>query len=158
MAGSPDSDIAKTDPLAPNGVEHRDEPVRPGLHRRTIVDRHRIRAADAEEIGRDQTAERRQPVEVGSDRGLVPQQVDRERRGGDEEQIGPAVTDDLVREVDVAVPCVNGLRDGRHAHEHATRIRVIYRCWQNRQPYDPNLHGAAQKPPTAGLSLIQEVS
>jgi len=42
-----------------------------------------------------------------------------------------------------------------HDHPHAVRIlarawiRVIYRCWQNHQPYDPNLHGAAQRPPTA---------
>jgi transposase len=37
-----------------------------------------------------------------------------------------------------------------HDHPHAIRIlarawiRVIYRCWHNHQPYDPNLHGAAQ--------------
>jgi transposase len=38
-----------------------------------------------------------------------------------------------------------------HDHPHAVRIlarawiRVIYRCWHNRQPYDPDLHGGAQK-------------
>jgi transposase len=38
-----------------------------------------------------------------------------------------------------------------HDHPHAVRIlarawiRVIYRCWHAHQPYDPNLHGAAQK-------------
>jgi transposase len=38
-----------------------------------------------------------------------------------------------------------------HDHPHAVRIlarawiRVIYRCWHTHQPYDPNLHGAAQK-------------
>lgn len=37
-----------------------------------------------------------------------------------------------------------------HDHPHAVRIlarawiRVIYRCWHDHQPYDPNLHGAAQ--------------
>ncbi len=38
-----------------------------------------------------------------------------------------------------------------HDHPHAVRILarawilVIYRCWHNHQPYDPNLHGAAQR-------------
>ena len=38
-----------------------------------------------------------------------------------------------------------------HDHPHAVRIlarawtRVIFRCWHNHQPYDPNLHGGAQK-------------
>lgn len=38
-----------------------------------------------------------------------------------------------------------------HDHPHAVRIlarawiRVIYRCWHDRQPYDPDLHGAAQR-------------
>ena len=46
-------------------------------------------------------------------------------------------------------------RARNHDHPHAVRIlarawiRVIYRCWHNRQPYDPNLHGGAQKLPTA---------
>jgi transposase len=37
-----------------------------------------------------------------------------------------------------------------HDHPHAIRIlarawiRVIYRCWHNQAPYDPNLHGGAQ--------------
>ena len=38
-----------------------------------------------------------------------------------------------------------------HDHPHAIRIlarawiRVIYRCWHEHQPYNPNLHGGAQK-------------
>lgn len=38
-----------------------------------------------------------------------------------------------------------------HDHPHAVRIlarawiRVIYRCWQDAVPYDPNLHGAAKE-------------
>jgi transposase len=38
-----------------------------------------------------------------------------------------------------------------HDHPHAVRIlarawiRVIYRCWHDHQPYDPDLHGAAQR-------------
>jgi transposase len=42
-----------------------------------------------------------------------------------------------------------------HDHPHAVRIlarawiRVIYRCWHNNQPYNPDLHGGAQKLPTA---------
>lgn len=38
-----------------------------------------------------------------------------------------------------------------HDHPHAIRIlarawiRVIFRCWHNQQPYNPNLHGSAQK-------------
>jgi transposase len=38
-----------------------------------------------------------------------------------------------------------------HDHPHAVRIlarawiRVIYRCWHDQNPYDPNLHGAAQR-------------
>ena len=38
-----------------------------------------------------------------------------------------------------------------HDHPHAVRIlarawiRVIYRCWHDRTPYNPNLHGGAQK-------------
>ena len=46
-------------------------------------------------------------------------------------------------------------RARNHDHPHAVRIlarawiRVIYRCWHNRQPYDPNLHGGAQRLPTA---------
>lgn len=38
-----------------------------------------------------------------------------------------------------------------HDHPHAVRIlarawiRVIYRCWHDRQPYNPDLHGAAQR-------------
>jgi transposase len=38
-----------------------------------------------------------------------------------------------------------------HDHPHAVRIlarawiRVIYRCWQDRIPYDPTLHGNAQR-------------
>jgi transposase len=36
-------------------------------------------------------------------------------------------------------------------HQHATRVlarawtRVIWRCWQNHTPYDPELHGGAQR-------------
>ena len=46
-------------------------------------------------------------------------------------------------------------RARNHDHPHAVRIlarawiRVIYRCWHNRQPYDPNRHGGAQRLPTA---------
>ena len=46
-------------------------------------------------------------------------------------------------------------RARNHDHPHAVRIlarawiRVIYRCWHNRQPYDPNLPGGAQRLPTA---------
>lgn len=42
-----------------------------------------------------------------------------------------------------------------HDHPHAIRIltrawiRVIYRCWHDQQPYDPTLHGQAQKVPIA---------
>lgn len=42
-----------------------------------------------------------------------------------------------------------------HDHPHAVRIlarawiRVIYRCWHTQQPYDPHLHGGAQKVQTA---------
>ena len=42
-----------------------------------------------------------------------------------------------------------------HDHPHAVRIlarasiRVIYRCWHNHQPYDPNLHGGTQRLPNA---------
>ena len=42
-----------------------------------------------------------------------------------------------------------------HDHPHAVRIlarawiRVIYRCWHNGTPYDPNLHGGAQRLPIA---------
>lgn len=42
-----------------------------------------------------------------------------------------------------------------HDHPHAVRIlarawiRVIYRCWHTGQPYDANLHGAAQRLPIA---------
>lgn len=42
-----------------------------------------------------------------------------------------------------------------HDHPHAIRIlarawiRVIYRCWHTGQPYDANLHGAAQRLATA---------
>jgi transposase len=38
-----------------------------------------------------------------------------------------------------------------HDHPHAVRIlarawiRVIYRCWHDHRPYDPNLHGASQR-------------
>lgn len=38
-----------------------------------------------------------------------------------------------------------------HDHPHAVRIlarawiRVIYRCWHDQRPYDPNLHGGAKK-------------
>ena len=38
-----------------------------------------------------------------------------------------------------------------HDHPHAVRIlarawiRVIYRCWNDRIPYDPTLHGNAQR-------------
>ena len=53
----------------------------------------RIGAADAEEIGGDQPAERGQPAQVSGDGGLVPQQVDRERGGGYEEQIGSVAPD-----------------------------------------------------------------
>ena len=49
-------------------------------------------------------------------------------------------------------------RDRGHDHPHAIRvlarawIRVIYRCWVNRQPYDPTRHGnstALAHPPAA---------
>lgn len=39
-------------------------------------------------------------------------------------------------------------------HPHATRIlarawiHVMWRCWQNRTPYDPTPHGGAQHPIT----------
>jgi transposase len=42
-----------------------------------------------------------------------------------------------------------------HDHPHAVRIlarawiRVIYRCWRDQQPYNPNLHGGAQRLPIA---------
>lgn len=42
-----------------------------------------------------------------------------------------------------------------HDHPHAIRIlarawiRVIYRCWHDQQPYNPNLHGGAQALPIA---------
>ncbi len=40
-----------------------------------------------------------------------------------------------------------------HDHPHAVRIlarawiRVIYRCWHDQRPYDPNLHGGTQRLP-----------
>lgn len=42
-----------------------------------------------------------------------------------------------------------------HDHPHAVRIlgrawiRVIYRCWHTQQPYNPDLHGGAQRVPIA---------
>lgn len=42
-----------------------------------------------------------------------------------------------------------------HDHPHAVRIlarawtRVIYRCWHDQQPYNPTLHGGAQRLPIA---------
>ena len=75
--------------LAPDGVEHRHQPVGPGLHRRTDVDRHRVGASAPKEIGQDEAAERGQPAQVARHRGLVPQQVDRERRGGTKSRSGP---------------------------------------------------------------------
>jgi transposase len=42
-----------------------------------------------------------------------------------------------------------------HDHPHAVRIlarawiRVIYRCWRDQQPYNPTLHGGAQRLPIA---------
>jgi transposase len=42
-----------------------------------------------------------------------------------------------------------------HDHPHAVRIlarawiRVIYRCWHDQQPYDPDLHGGAKQLPVA---------
>ncbi len=118
--------------LAPNGVEHRDEPIRPSLHRRTVLNRHRIRATHPEQVGHEQAAERRQPTQVAGDSGLVPQQVDRERAGRDEEEIRTAITDDLIREVSIAVSRVDGLRDGRHATS---------------MPLGPDLHSAAKRQP-----------
>lgn len=44
----------------------------------------------------------------------------------------------------------NSARDRGHDHPHAIRIlarawiRVIWRCWHNATPYDPNLHGGAK--------------
>jgi transposase len=48
-----------------------------------------------------------------------------------------------------------GARARGHDHPHAVRIlarawiRIIYRCWHDHHPYDPSLHGAAQKLHTA---------
>ena len=100
--------------FAPHRVEHRDHSVGPGLHRRAVVDRHCVGAARAEEVGQDQAAERRQAPKVAGDGGLVPQQVDRERRGGNEEEVG-AIPDDLVRNVGVTVFRVKRLGSARHA-------------------------------------------
>lgn len=42
-----------------------------------------------------------------------------------------------------------------HDHPHAIRvlarawIRIIYRCWHDQTPYDPNLHGGAKRLPIA---------
>ena len=111
-------------PLAADSVEHRDESVGPRLHRGTVVDRYRIGAPGAEEVGQDQATERRQPVQLAGDGGLIPQQVDRERRGRDEEQVVPAVTDDLVREMGVAVTRVERLWGGRHVTSIARRRQL----------------------------------
>ena len=99
MTGSADSDVAKTDTHSlPTASSTATSPVGPGLHRGTVVNRHRVGAPGAEQVGQDQAAKRRQPAKMAGDGGLIPQQVDREGRGRHEEQIGP-VTDDLVREV-----------------------------------------------------------
>ena len=49
--------------FAAGRVEHREEPVGPGLDRREVGDRYRVGLADAEEVGGDQAAERRQPAQ-----------------------------------------------------------------------------------------------
>lgn len=42
-------------------------------------------------------------------------------------------------------------RDRGHDHPHAVRIlarawlRVLWRCWRDRKPYDATVHGAAQR-------------
>ena len=91
MTGSADSDIAKTDTHSlPTASSTATSPSVQACIAGTVVDRHRIGAPDAEEIGQDQAAERRQPAKMAGDGGLIPQQVDREGRGRHEEQIGPA--------------------------------------------------------------------
>jgi hypothetical protein len=56
------------------------------------------RSCHPEEIRQNQAAERRQPVEVTGDDGLVHSRSIGKRSGRDEEQIGPPA-DDLVRAV-----------------------------------------------------------
>lgn len=52
---------------------------------------------------------------------VIPNQVDRKPGCGHEQQIGTGATDDLVREVDVTVSRIDGLRGDRHGHEHDSK-------------------------------------
>jgi len=116
MTGSPDSEQAKTDAhLLPTASSTATSPS----VQVCIAGRSWIGTASELPLPRRSVKMRRlneaSRCRWPRHRGLVPQQVDRERRGGHEEKIGAAVPDDLVREVGVAVPRVQRLGAGHHA-------------------------------------------
>jgi len=122
MIGSPDSDHAKTDAhLLPTASSTATSPSVQDC----IAGRSWIGTASELPLPRRSVKMRRlneaSRCRWPRHRGLVPQQVDRERRGGHEEKIGAAVPDDLVREVGVAVPRVERLRSAPHAVSMARR-------------------------------------
>ncbi len=116
--------------LAARGFEHRMDAIRPLLHRGELGDRDRVGAAGPEEVAHEQPAERSQPPEDSCCCGLVPEQVDGERRRGNEEEIRSVVARDLVRDVRVAARayCVSGAAGMSSAcHHERSRVTVHVR-------------------------------
>ena len=124
MAGSADSDIAKIDTHSlPTASSTATSPsVQDCIAGRSLIGTASELPTPRRsvKIRRLNDASRwRWPATVGSSHSRSIGNVG----GGDEEEIGPAVTDDLVREVGVAVPRVARLGRGRHATKHATFTR-----------------------------------
>ena len=86
-------------------------------HRPYIVDP-RLQVTHSDRVGRsgaalvedDQSAERRQPLEVAGTRWVVPDQIDMRNRAWDVDDVEGTLSQDLVRDVDIATPRVPGLR------------------------------------------------
>src|SRR5829696_1137008 len=90
---------------------------------------HRIGEAAAASVEEDEARERGETLEEPRRHGLLPQGVDVEDPVRDEDQVARSVAYYVVREVEVAVARVSGLRC-----RHERRMRLVPTTGFNRRP------------------------
>ena len=101
--------------LGPGRLEHGHRVPDLRLQVGETVERNGIGEPGSAPVEVDQSPDGAQPPEEPSEIGELPHGFDVMHPRVDEEKVGLSVADDLERQMQVAVPCVSGLRPVRHA-------------------------------------------
>ena len=105
--------------LAARGIHHRDDVLHLGLQVGQPVERHRIREAGPPAVEHDQTPDGRQSSALAGELGNGPEPLDVVDPAPDLDDVERALAELLIREVNLSVSGVPGLRGRVHVQSFA---------------------------------------